>query len=346
MNKDKQIDEIAIQIMNKNNIEIDASFGEIATKNRVIDMTLKSKENSESLQGVIDQNLLDSLLDIKEDENLNIILDKYPGKLHMIFYSIEKFVAHPSNLISLTIKIGDKIFTSNKFPLATFVKPEMHLILPITEQNVNSLKIEVITSIHMASDSFSGSYLPTQASIEIKSDSLTDMQKDFVEEKLSLKPTVHFISKLFNNFFKSQPEAEPICRCYFTYIPDSDLRIFKKNPTSVDSLCKWVLFREMAFILMFQGLVNIKCERYSYAWKRKLIKWYGYMIFLMDPNDNTVEEIIDLSIGEPSIEILFKRIIRFHMSDRILEIECIDPDSFRKCTEALYTIFPRIFNLI
>lgn len=327
--------------------EQSTSLYEMQSNHKNIDKTRAGdNEILECDKRIADEKLLKILINSKGGNNFNLVLDKYPGKLHIYFYSIEKLASHSTNLISLSVEVNGTVFNSNKFPVKAFIKPDLYVTIPITKKIENNLEIKVTVSTYMMFDSFTSKNSPYNSTLEFRNNEMNKLQNSFLEEKLCLRPVKSFFEKAYISLFSKTSVTYPICRCYCSYIPDTDTNIFNTNPNSLVSLSKWVLFRREAFTLMYEGFINIKCEKYSYFWQSKIIKWYGFVIFIIDPSSNTLEERMDLSNEESSIEILSKRIIKFNISGKLVEIECLDNDSFRKCTEALYALFPKIFNLI
>lgn len=305
----------------------------------------KSKVANSEMK-IIDGALIQTLMNIDKGVKTNLLFEKYPGMIHLYFNSIEKFTSGPKNLISLTVKIGDKSYKSNKFPVKAFIKPDLYVSFLINERIRSDLQIDISISTHLPFDSFASSHDTIFSNLKINNTILNDLQNNFVEEKLYLKPKPTFLSKTMMKLFNSKPLDYPVCRCYCSYIAEADTKMFNTVPNSLLSLSRYVLFRRVAFKLMFEGSLNIKCELYSFTWQKKYVKWYGYTLFILDPHTKLIEQIIDISACEQSLEILLKRIIRFNISGNSVEMECLDAQSFNKCNDSLYTLFPKLFNFI
>lgn len=335
------IQEIRIKEGISNTRNIVNSHNPVPNLNSVV-----AKDFKESERKITDESLLSKLISTGHNSNVDLVLERYPGRLFMFFYSIEQISPHPTDLISLTVQIDGKSYSSNKFPLKTFVKPDLHVNLPITKRIDTPIKIKVSLGTYKMNDSFNSLNSPLYSVLEIDNDKLISLQNNLSEDKLSMKPESGFLSLAYRRVFQAKEEASPICRCYFSYMADDDSKMFNAHPSSILSISKWVLFRRVAFDLMLEGFMNIKCERYAYTWQRKYIKWYGFMIFILDAETKAFEESIDLSHAQSSIEILLRKIIRFNIRDKLFEIECLDISSFKQCTEALYSLFLRIMNIM
>lgn len=306
----------------------------------------KIEETEDSLQLHEESIQLKSILSktlIKDDQfsNKKITLLKFPGFIHLAFDSLEKLNINSDCTISIEVKIGNFILASPQFNNSNFIKIGQYIKVPLLNKLQGNIRAEILVIQHKNTSS----NIIFESHIDFNNDDLEGIHNKLFENKTVLKRRVSIISSLMN-IFRPKKEEFPICRYYCSFISNSEFDTPNNAPSSLETLCKWLIFRKFAFELLFEGRANIKSEDDEFHWKRRYIKWFGYAIYVFDIHTNVLINVVDIQDGDPSLELINKDTIIFNIRGKPFEIELETAEEFKKCAEATYKLFPKIINWI
>ena len=282
-----------------------------------------------------------TLVDVELNNPLTICLDRFPGNFHLYFYSIEKFISHPTDLISITVKAKGTSNSSNKFPIKPFVKPSLYVTIPITEKFPTKFAVDINIAIHKPEDCFKGDNSVINCELFINNEEINSMQNNLIEKKFKIKQKDPLLTRLTSSFFQAKAAQYPECRCFCSYISNDDTKMFRSRIDSLATLTKWVSFRRMAFNLLFEGYLNIKSKLNGYTWEKKYAKCYGYTLIILNPHNREIEHVLDISVNSPMLDAISKRIVRVETAEMAVEIECLDTESFKKFILAALCSIPQ-----
>ncbi|KAM0679674.1 hypothetical protein GINT2_002082 [Glugoides intestinalis] len=317
--------------------------------NENIDVAQSSKElETAHLKSILSKNLIKAeLYKIKPHgckalsiEN-KIALNKFPGFLHLAFDSLEKLSLASGSTISLNVIAGSIKIVSEQYKLNSFIKLRHYVKIPVLNRLHDRMKISVFVKEKIGVNE----RIAFDTSFVVNNEDLNKFHNKLVDRKLELNKRGSIFSSI-KDMFHSGNNEEPICRFYCSFISNSEFKEASNTPNTLISLGKWIMFRKYAFQLLFEGYVNIKCEKDSFCWERRFIKWFGFVIYIFDIHTHELVQVVDLFDSEPSLEALERSMLIFNIEKKPFEIKFECYNSFKECTEATYNLFPRLIRWI
>lgn len=270
-----------------------------------------------------------------------IALNKFPGFLHIAFDSLEKLSLTAGSTISLNVIAGSIKIVSEQYKLNSFIKLRHYVKIPILNRLHDAMQIAIFVTEKIGSTE----RIAFDTSFIVSNEDLNKFHNNLIDRKLELSKRKSLFASIAE-MFKPGSNEVPICRFYCSFISNSEFEETSNTPSTVIALGKWIIFRKYAFQLLFEGHVNIKCERDNFCWKRRLIKWFGFVIYIFDIHTHELVQTVDLLDSEPSIEALERSMLIFNIEKKPFEIKFECNNSFEECTEATYKLFPRLIRWI
>lgn len=302
------------------------------------------REESIQLKSIISKNLIKDELSNKIGDEVSekkITLLKFPGFLHLAFDSLERLNINSDCMISMEVKIGNFILASPRFNNSNFIKTSQYIKVPLLNKLQGTIRAQILVIKHKNSYS----EIIFRSNIDFTNEDLEQIHNRLLENRTILERKSSIMSGLIS-LFRTKKEDLPICRYYCSFISNSEFDTPNNAPSSLETLCKWIIFRKVAFELLFEGTVNIKNENEEFQWRRRYIKWFGYGIYVFDIHTNVLISVVDIQDSEPSLELISKDTLIFNIRGSSFEIEFETTEEFKKCAEATYKLFPKIINWI
>lgn len=311
-------------ILNENKIELNEKLDPI-------------KNTKIQIKSILSQNLSKSSEDLELFTQIcsKIVLDKYPGFIHIEIDSIEKLNNNLNGNISLQLKWGNVHINTPKYTSNNFIKTAYYFKIPILNRSFNNITILINLIEHIENEDRS----IYEGSINFSNEDIKNIHNQLIEEKVILNPTRGMFG-FISSYFSSSNENDPICKYYCSYISNCEFDMVENTPNSIISLSKWIAFRKYAFNRIFQGIVNIKSSEQNFVWKKQYIKWYGYLIYVFDSIYYDLLYTIDISEASLSLEKIKMKILVFNIENEFVEIEFMNEDVLEKCIALIYILFP------
>lgn len=303
---------------------------------------LTQEPETTHLKGLLTRNIIRSTLPkTKSSQENKIVFEKFPGFLHIALDSIEKLPVNENISITLQAKSTNILLNSKEYESNDFIKIGEYMKVPILNKLQD--KIDIVFSIYSNSSRLKTKVF--ESVLSIGNEDITDFQNKLVEKKIELSPIKSLFSTVTNSVI-GKKDQNPILKFYCSFISNSEFEDSSKAPNSLLALGKWIIFRKYAFKLMFEGICNLKFEKEGFNWKRRHIKWFGFLLYVFDEKTNNLLFTIDLSDSEPSLELMKRNIIIFNIRGKKLSIEFNTTKELKDSTEAVYRLFPNIMRWV
>jgi len=297
---------------------------------------------SDHLKTIITHNVVRSVERGEAVESSRIAIEKYPGFIHVAVDSLERLCLDADSMVSLHVVSDNHHSTTPKHYPNDFIKLRHYFKVAILNRHQKMVKLRFEVIEHRGPEA----RCLFEAESHVSSSDITGIHNKLVEKRVKLLERRPLLSRIFKFIGRGQRMESPVCKCYFSYLSSSEFRDLACAPDSLGSLSKWIIYRRPAFEILFEGVLTVKYDKFSPTWDKRHVVWIGYLIFVFDLRKKKLIRVIDLSDGEPSLEMIHMNIIIFRIDGKLCGIECNTAEGMRECMEATYKIFPKIIEWI
>lgn len=266
-----------------------------------------------------------------KEEN-KVILNTFPGSLHISIKSLEKFDIKDTIGVYLLIS-GDNVrIETEMFIPDSYININRYFTIPIKSTLKNTIKIK-ITMVVLRAEASDLSY---ETYLIFNNEIVENIHNKLHEMKSKLVTnTTSRFSKFFKKLYSKKDEGEVFLKAYSSFISDDDISVIPEN---LLDLCKWIAMRKLAHICFYRGYLNVKGMNNDYRWTRRYIKWYGYTLYIFDANTDVYIGSASLFGSIPVLNNAKYGIMKFLLNDHCIELHSDTNDSLIQCMEAINMI--------